>query len=201
VNQYDNNGDGKRVWVIDMETFGLNYLDDPVLEIGISIRDLNWNEIDSFHVLVWDSYYDLLLEEHEENKTFVFDMHTKSGLFHDAWERGVTSEEASTKMATWISGHGVNPKEDYLLGSSVHFDATMLHFNFPDIRSQFHHRLIDISSLKVMVEMWFPNLSVRLKEDVSPRKAHRVLLDIEDTVEEARWYMDNVMPEGDEINA
>jgi oligoribonuclease len=191
-----------RFSIVDIETFGLRFLDDPVLEIGISLRDTNLNEIDRFHSLVWDEpYYQLLLNKHRDEDTFVFNMHQRSNLWEQAFEKGEETEVVVQNLEDWLNMHGVTPEKDYLVGSSVHFDSTMMHFNFNEARSHYHHRMIDVSSIKVLTEALWPNMAKRLKEETAPKKEHRVLADIEDTVSELQWYLNNVLPEGDEINA
>lgn len=191
-----------RIFMVDMETFGLHYLNDPVLEIGLSVTDLQLNEIDQFHALVWDDpYYQMLMEKHEQENSIVWQMHNKSGLWDDAFRKGLESKDVEDSLLYWLEKHEVDPKNDYLAGSSVHFDSTMMFFNFPKVRARFHHRVIDTSSIKVMTEIFFPNIATRLKKEVIPEKNHRVIPDIDDTANELEWYLKNVLPEGDEPNA
>jgi len=191
----------KRVTLVDVETFGLHFLDDPILEIGLSLRDFELNEMDRFQSCIWDDpYYQLLKDRHFERDTVVSKMHQDSGLWEDAFETGPPSAEVEQALMDWADDHDINPKEDYLVGSSVYFDSTMMFFNFPRLRERFHHRLIDVSSVKVIAEMWYPNTAARLKVETKPAKKHRVLSDIDDTVMELRWYLNNILPEGDEPN-
>lgn len=190
-----------RISVVDLETFGLHYMDDPIIEIGMSIRDLNLEPIASFHALVWDDYFESLVQGHYEEDSVVYKMHTESGLFKEALENGKPSDEVEAEWLDWLDQQNIDPNSDYLAGNSTHFDSTMMFFNFPDIRNRFHHRVIDISSLKVMTELWYPNMAAELKRDTTPQKKHRVVPDIEDSVGELRWYLANVLPEGDHVNA
>lgn len=197
----ESTGPKPRMFFIDLETFGLHYLNDPIIEIGISERDLALEQEDSFHGLIWDGHhYDHLLDLHEAQNSVVWKMHAKSGLWAEAQDAGSSSDQIEMELKDWLLEKEMNPKYDYLVGNSVHFDATMLHFNFPEIRAMFHHRLIDTTSIKVLAEIWFPKHAARLKSDITPAKVHRVRPDIEDTVNEMHWYLDNFLPESDELH-
>lgn len=185
--------------MIDLETFGLHYLDDPIIEIGLEELDVNLEPYESFHGLIWDRpSYDDMLDRHEAEDSIVWKMHAKSGLWAEASETGSPSDDIELGLKEWLEERDVNPRFDYLLGSSVHFDATMLHFNFPEIRAMFHHRLVDVSSVKVLAEIWYPQHARRLKGDITPAKMHRVKPDIQDTINELRWYLNHFLPESDE---
>jgi oligoribonuclease len=51
----------------------------------------------------------------------------------------------------------------------------------------FHYRNIDVSSFKEMAARWWPSIVVARPPD---RKMHRVIPDIEDSIEELRYYRD-----------
>jgi oligoribonuclease len=190
---------GERLFAVDFETFGLNLIDDPVIEIGCKILDLDFVVIDEFHAVVWDEpYTSIRFQEEREANTWVYDHHLKSGLWDEAFKNGIPSGVAAERFKSFLDGHGTHPEEDHLVGSSVHFDYYMMHFNFPDSQELFHHRLLDITALKVATDTFFPGLARRRHDELKPKKLHRVMPDIDDSIAELAWYLENLLPEEDE---
>lgn len=183
------------VWV-DIETTGLEPTSDVVLEIGVVITDVNLREIDSRAVQIWDTpLYDT---RHEymakyENDRFVFDMHTKSGLWDDCMNNGTTQHDAERIIAEFLLRHGV--EKEPMCGSSVHFDRGFLAEQYPAIAACFGYRNIDISTIKEVCMRLNPDLYAKLDGDhrAPKRGLHRAIPDIEDTINEFRWYSEEFL--------
>lgn len=187
------------VWV-DIETTGLNHMTELVLEIGFRITDLDLETIDDFDVLIWDTpKYDRKLDHmivNRDDHAFVLDMHSaeKSGLFEAAQKEGVPEDEAERLVADFLRGHGVGPDtKEPLCGSSVQFDRLFLTEQFPVIHNLFSYRNIDTSSVKELCMRYNPELYAKLEKYTNPKKLHRVLPDLTDTIDEARFYIDNFL--------
>lgn len=178
------------VWC-DIETTGLDPETDLVLEMGFVITDLNLNVIDDYSTTVWDTpTYDQKWAAMKESgkDQFVVEMHEKSGLISQATMLGATPVCAAQEVGDWLSGHGVRGAEEPLCGSSVHFDRTFL-VREPyavQINTRFTYRNVDVSSIKELCAAYAPDVT----ESLPPaRKLHRVLSDLEDTINEFRHYM------------
>ena len=53
----------RMIWT-DIETFGLDPAECPILEVGFIITDLDLIEIDRWDIKIWDSpSYDMLMED------------------------------------------------------------------------------------------------------------------------------------------
>jgi len=187
----------RMIWV-DIETFGLDTHKDFITEVGFKITDLDLNTIDDFQTCVWSTpEYDTRLAEMKLSKKdlYVYNMHVKSGLWGEARRIGAAPQVAEREICEWLEGHGVTKDtEEPLCGSSVHFDRGMLEVQMPLVFERFHYRIIDNSVLKGLCQAFNP----RLYEQMPPhdRKTHRVLPDIEDSINEFRFYKDNFMFEG-----
>jgi len=126
----------------------------------------------------------------------VQDMHDRSGLWvacmqeaersdrydpadHvDEWHESLVGE-----IAEWVAVNA--PGKLRLCGSSVHHDRDWLIDFVPGFADMIHHRVVDVSTVKSLVEEWWPELAQGRPE---PRKRHRVLPDMEDTSAEMAFY-------------
>lgn len=180
---------GQLMW-LDIETTGLDDIRNVILEIGFVVTDLDLNILDSISVVLWHDYY----QEHFDNcDPFVKAMHDKSGLFVECAEKGITLDAAGKALSGWLSEWKVDPTQDPVCGSSVHFDRGFMSEHLPDIDAMFFYRDIDISSIKELCRRYNPDLFARLDETTTPKKLHRVLPDIQDTLGEAQFYLDNFL--------
>lgn len=179
---------------VDVETFGLNPTTDFIIEVGFVIIDTELAVIDDFQTCVWDSpSYDGRLEALRQGEDkFVLDMHDKSGLWLDAQRTGLVVADAIEKATTWLNGHGVD-ESDPLCGSSVQFDRSMLAAQMPAIEQRFSYRNIDISTLKELAKRLNPRIAEKLDESTHPKKLHRVLPDLRDSINELAYYCDNFL--------
>lgn len=193
--------DTRLVW-LDIETMGLDAKSDPIIEIGVAITDLEHNILDSFSTPVWDKigiYNRALADlrqragEGDTNASFVYEMHDASGLWYLARQRGMTPTGAETAVGRWLQERGVHSGKDPMCGSSIGFDREFLRAQMPSIDSRFSYRIIDVSSIKESCRRYNPVMYSHMEEDAytHPKKEHRVLADIEDSISEYRWYVEN----------
>lgn len=184
-----------RLIFADTETFGLDPLHDFVLEVGFVITDLWLNVTHTFHQLIWEpSYYDSRLELLEtqapknETATYVLKLHRENGLFEACKASGSTISEATNRMLVWLKEQGVT-KEAPLCGSSIQFDRAMLEAQYPDVMALFSYRNIDTSSIKELCRRYAPGVYSALEKETAPKKMHRVMPDLEDTLSELSYYL------------
>lgn len=187
------------VWV-DVETFGLDPDRDPILEIGFIITTLDLQPLSTFNTLIWEAgiydtcYKRLLKDASNGNKDaqYVFDMHDKSGLWDEARADGGSTALAATEVHEWLDSQNINGT-DPLCGSSVQFDRSMFRAQFPDIEERFHYRNIDISTVKELCRRYNPLVYGGLNTSAIKRELHRVIPDIEDSISEHQFYLDNFL--------
>lgn len=180
----DNGQLDRMVWV-DLETMGLDADADPIMEIGFRITTPYLETIDEFEMLVWDSpFYE---NAWAETSDFVKEMHTKSGLLEECQARGADVATAHEDVMHWLSGHGIQ-KDEPLCGSSVQFDRGFLEAQYPEVHELFHYRNIDVSTVKELCRRLNPRVYSFLEREAPAKKAHRVLSDLTDTINEFGFY-------------
>lgn len=190
----------KRLIWIDIETTGLSPRLNVPLEIGLQITDLNLNTLSRFQSLIWSDEW-----EEETNPDsldeYVLNMHTDNNLLFEVKEVGKPAHEVEDKLFEWLTQNEVTSREP-LCGSSVHFDHAWLEEWFPSVNILFSYRNIDVSTLKELCMRYNPVLYSKLHEDFVPQKKHRVLPDLEDTIQEFKFYRDSFLfwSDDDEID-
>ena len=58
----------------------------------------------------------------------------------------------------------------------------------PELANFFHYRNIDVSSIKELIKIWRPELDQKFVKNSS----HRALSDVYGSIEELRFYKDNL---------
>lgn len=180
------------VWC-DTETMGLDPIGCPIVEIGFQITDLDLNPIDDFQTTIWSSPYSdtklvILLAQDE----YVYDMHVTSGLWEEAQSAGISQKTALDRAIDFLERHGIST-DDPLCGSSVQFDRLMLAAQYPSIEALFSYRNIDTSTVKELCRRYNPRVYDGLEASTDLKKLHRVLPDLEDTINEFAFYRDNFL--------
>jgi oligoribonuclease len=174
----------RQLFWVDIETTGLDKSLDQILEVGITRYDVGSRRImNSISVAIAKS--DAMLNSLND---FVKEMHNKSGLIDYVRQYGLPVWDAEDKLAAWLSDNGCNPEIDWMCGSSVHFDRAFLEKEMALVTEFFHYRNLDVSSIKNMCELYNPTL---LAKRPKPQQLHRALPDIQDTIGEYHFYVDN----------
>jgi oligoribonuclease len=184
----DPKGIDRLIWV-DIETMGLDPAVCPIIEVGFRLTDIELKTLDERQLLIWDSpYFD---DAWSKASVPVKEMHNTSGLAHEAQNMGIPIDAAREVMVDFLSMNGVD--QEVLCGSSVDFDRSFLLEQYPEVAAMFHYRVIDISTLKELCRRLNPRVYEHLEESTKPKKAHRVIDDLNDTIEEFRFYRDEFL--------
>lgn len=169
--------DRKMVWV-DIETTGLHPLLDSILEVGVVITNEQLDKLAQYSTLV------------KPPAAFIMDdivtqMHRTSGLFGEL-ER-VDAEPyylAQHNLKRFLEANEATGLP--MCGSSVHFDRQFLKHKMPVFEQCFHYRNIDVSTIKELFKLY--EVENKLPEPFAAKR-HRALSDIDDSIEELRWYL------------
>ncbi|WP_312856617.1 oligoribonuclease [Phytoactinopolyspora halotolerans] len=171
------------VW-IDCEMTGLDLKRDALIEIAVLVTDGELNVLgDGVDVVIRPPN-----EAIEQMQGLVRDMHTESGLLDELHE-GVTLDEARDQALGYIKEYVPEPVKAPLAGNTVHMDRLFLARDLPELEGWLHYRNVDVSSIKELVRRWYPRVYF-----ASPDKTgnHRALGDIQDSINELRYYRQTV---------
>lgn len=177
----------KLIWV-DLETTGLDPVNDSILEIAIAESDMA-NPFELRHIFqrVYSSAVDF-----ESMKPFVQKMHTDNGLWAEVQtaEFGAWTAKAEDELmdaVSFVEEYGDRP---FLAGSSVHFDRSFMEEAWPCFApTSFHHRHFDVSSIKLFCQ------SLGMPKFPKNEAAHRAKADIIESAAHAKacyeWLVQN----------
>lgn len=165
------------IWV-DLETTGLDERRGYILELAVVVTDGELNELESWDWVVtppegWRSFL------HPE----AAEMHFRNGLMLEVDKAYLDIDQVGQLLTTILEPYRGPPAA----GSSVHCDRRWIAEKLPAVDDMFHYRNVDVSSVKELVRRWYPELGVP-----PALKRHRALDDILDSIDELRFYRENV---------
>lgn len=167
------------IW-IDLEMTGLSPEADYILEIATIVTDNQLTVIAQGPDLVIHATDEQLRCMNE----WVVKQHTKSGLVDLIKKSTVSLQHAEAETLAFLQQHcpaGTVP----LCGNSVWQDRAFLRRYMPRIAEFVHYRTIDVTTVKEIVNRWYPeNPYAAYKK----HNAHRALDDIKESIEELRYY-------------
>ena len=171
------------VW-IDCEMTGLDLAHDELVEVAALVTDGDLNVIgEGVDVVVKPSAAAL-----EHMGDFVHAMHENSGLLAQL-ESGLTLAEAEQQVLEYVRSVVPDARKAPLAGNTIGTDRAFLAVQMPELERHVHYRNVDVSSIKELARRWFPRAYYS-----SPAKSgnHRALADIQESIEELRYYRDAV---------
>ncbi|HEV7919612.1 MAG TPA: oligoribonuclease [Thermoanaerobaculia bacterium] len=173
------------VWV-DCEMTGLDPEKDVLLEIATIITDYDLDIIAvGPELAIRQSEARLKGMDAWNRRT-----HAKSGLLDRVRNEGVSTREAERETLAFVKKYcyaGSAP----LCGNSVGHDKRFLAKHMPQFLRFLHYRIIDVSSIKVLVREWYGD---KFKPPEKP-EVHRAMADIEQSIDELRHYREKVFVE------
>ena len=169
------------VW-IDLEMTGLDLSTESIIEIATINTDGELNIIAEGPNLAVKVSEELLANMDEWNTTH----HTSSGLVERIRSEGVSLEEAIKQTCDFLE-QNIEPGTAPLCGNSIHNDRAFLAKEMPAVLDLLHYRIVDVSTIKELVNRWYPDLQRYRKKE-----AHRALDDIIESVEELRHYRQHI---------
>jgi oligoribonuclease len=174
------------IW-IDCEMTGLDLVGDALVEIAVLVTDSNLNIIgDGIDVVIATTP-----EKLAGMNEFVTQMHTTSGLITQI-PNGTSISMAEDAILAYLETTGTVAGKSPLAGNSVGVDRNFIARDMPRLNDYLHYRTVDVSSIKELARRWYPKLYF-----AAPAKTgnHRALGDIQDSIEELKYYRSNVFIE------
>lgn len=163
---------------LDFETTGL----DPragaePIEVAALVTDDRLNELGRFEAPL------IPLRNTGMWDPFCVELHAKSGLLDLSFEHGADRDVVETQLADFLACVAPAGAPLHLAGNSVHFDRGFLKVYFPDVESRFHHRHLDVSSVRMTAEVFAPEAPA-----LGGEKPHRAMADVFRSIEELRHW-------------
>lgn len=109
--------------------------------------------------------------------------HLASGLYQSCLQSTVTIQQAEEYILAELKKIGVVPGQLVIAGNSVHMDKLFLFHHMPNLNKFLHYRILDVTSIKIMVNAKLPHLFYLKKN------SHRALDDIRESIGELAYYM------------
>jgi oligoribonuclease len=166
------------IWV-DMEMSGLNPDQDRILEVAMIVTDPQLNTLAIAPVVVVHQPDEVLDSMDSWNKG----THGKSGLIDKVKASTVTDAQASQIFLEFLAQY-VPAGKVPMCGNTVHQDRRFMQRYMPDLERFFHYRNIDVSTIKELCRRWKPEVMKGFEK----RGAHTALADIEESIDELRYY-------------
>jgi len=169
---------------LDIETTGLEPERDEILEVGIVITTPDLEIVAEISQVV--GYPSFVIRDALGDNEFVKEMHTKSGLLAEVEKEEQWLSDVEQLMVEF-SRSQVPYKKVPLAGSTISFDRSFLRLHMPELNDYFHYRSIDVSSIRELAKLWFPELPEPPKSE-----AHRSLEDIHASIKLLKYYKENI---------
>ena len=170
------------VW-IDCEMTGLDPVRDVLIEIATIITDYDLNIIAKGPDLAIRVSDERLGGMDAWNRR----THKKSGLIERIRNEGVSTADAERQTLAFVKKYCYAHTAP-LCGNSIGQDKRFLVRYMPKLDGYLHYRVVDVSTIKVLVNEWYGR-KVKAPDKV---EAHRALADIEESIAELRFYRETV---------
>jgi len=178
-NESKNFKDFKFVWV-DLEMTGLDPTKDVILEVATIITDSQLNIIATGPDLVSCQPPDVL----GRMSNIVAKMHKDSGLIDKVKSSCVPLLEIEKQTVAFIKSHCQVDKA-VLAGNSIWQDRRFIERYMPQILDYLHYRIIDVSSIRILIQAWYPD---NPNAQFQKKDTHRALEDIKESIEQLKHY-------------
>jgi oligoribonuclease len=170
------------VW-IDLEMTGLEPHRHVIIEIATIITDGDLNIIAEGPALAVHQSDEALAEM----DAWCVENHGKSGLTKRVKESTIDNAAAQAMTLEFIKEH-VGERSAPLAGNSVWQDRRFLEKYMPEIDAYLHYRIVDVSSIKELLNRWYPPSYLPSKK----KNTHRALDDILESIEELKYYRETI---------
>lgn len=170
------------IWM-DLEMTGLDVESCWILEIATLVTDADLHILAEGPSPVLHQPKEIL----DRMDPWCAQQHGKSGLTREALSSCVTAAQAEEQTLEFLKKHCVEKKSP-LCGNSVRQDRLFLKKYMPRLYDFFHYRDLDVSTVKELVQRWYPK-ALHFPPKESP---HRALPDARESIAELQFYRQRV---------
>lgn len=170
------------IW-IDLEMTGLKPDTDRIIEIATVVTDKDLSVLAEGPVLAIHQADAVLAGMDEWNRT----QHSGSGLVERVKASGVNEARAEQETLGFLRQYA-EPGHSPMCGNGICQDRRFLSRHMPELVAFFHYRNLDVSSLKILAQLWVPEVAARFQK----QSTHLALADIHDSIRELRFYREKL---------
>jgi oligoribonuclease len=171
------------IWV-DLEMTGLLPEVDVVIEIATIVTDSDLNTLAEGPVIALHQSDAMLDGMDEWNTTH----HNRSGLVDrvkaSQYDEQLATQETIAFLEEWVPA-GASP----MCGNTICQDRRFMVRHMPQLEAYFHYRNLDVSTLKILMQRWRPEL----ESGFAKTATHLALDDIRESIEEMRYYREHFL--------
>lgn len=171
------------IWV-DMEMTGLEPDNDVVIEIATIVTDTDLNTLAEGPVIAIRQS-DARLEAMDEWNTT---HHNGSGLVARVRESDYDEQRATDATMAFLE-QWVPPGASPMCGNTICQDRRFMARHMPQLEAFFHYRNLDVSTLKILMQRWRPELENGFRKSAT----HLALDDIRESIDEMRYYRNHFL--------
>ena len=114
--------------------------------------------------------------------------HAQSGLTQRVRDSRLTVRDAERMTLEFLVRH-VEARTSPMCGNSICQDRRFMARHLPRLEAYFHYRNLDVSTLKILMQRWRPEL----EKGFDKQSSHLALEDIRDSIAELRYYRDHFL--------
>lgn len=171
------------IW-LDLEMTGLDPHKDRILEVATIITDTDLNILAEGPVFAVHQSDERLNQMDSWNK----EHHGNSGLIERVRNSTVNEEQAAEQTLEFVRQF-VPSNKSPMCGNSICQDRRFLYEYMPSFEAYFHYRNLDVSTLKILAQRWFPDVAT----GIAKVSEHVALQDIKDSIDELRYYRQHLL--------
>jgi len=169
----------KIIWV-DLETTGLDYEKDSILEVAVVITDYGFTLLDTYHRTVCPPQGYTI-------STWAKQTHTKNYLMQSL-DESPTIEQVDDELSHWCIETIMEKNKYPMAGNSIYFDKRFVEARLPKFSQYVGKTVIDVSGIGTLLH----NQHLVDKEQVVKTYQHRAMRDILESIDELRYYIHKI---------
>lgn len=166
------------IWC-DLETTGLDHVNDDIIEICLIITNSNLKVIDIFERVIH-----LEDDKLDNMNDFCKNMHTKSNLLYECKMSDYTLQQVEQEAIQFLIKNDIEKGKCVMGGNSVHFDRGFIKQHMPELHDYFNFRNLDVSSFIMVFNQWQPTIKLPYCNNAK----HRARNDIIDAIKTLTRY-------------
>ncbi len=168
---------------IDLEMTGLDVDEHVILQAALIVTNAQLEPLEELCFDVWQPPQRLA-----NMSPFVRKMHETTGLLDRSHDSQLETRDAEKRLLECISGWCPYPA--VLCGNSIAQDRRFIDRYMPGVAGYLHYRMVDVSSLKVLMRLWYGDNAEFKKPEAG---AHDALFDIRQSIAELRFYRERFL--------